>query len=73
MLEKSRRTSSDRFTLAIDGGTPVRAKNLPYGRQSVSEADIDAVVRVLQSDWLTTGPEVCLFEKSLCEVLLLPT
>jgi perosamine synthetase len=50
--------------LAIDGGTPVRATLLPYGRQSVDEADIQAVVDVLRSDWLTTGPKVAEFEES---------
>jgi len=49
-------------TLAIDGGTPVRKTLLPYGRQSVDEADIAAVVDVLRSDWLTTGPKVGEFE-----------
>jgi perosamine synthetase len=48
--------------LAIDGGTPVRQTLLPYGRQTVDEADIAAVVEVLQSDWLTTGPKVTEFE-----------
>ena len=44
--------------MAIDGGRPVRSTLLPYGRQSVEDADIEAVVRVLRSDWLTTGPVV---------------
>lgn len=51
-------------TLAIDGGSPVRASFLPYGRQSVDEADIQAVVDVLRSDWLTTGPKVAEFEEA---------
>jgi len=38
---------------------------LPYGRQSVSEADIEAVVRVLRGDWLTTGPAVAAFESEI--------
>jgi UDP-4-amino-4,6-dideoxy-N-acetyl-beta-L-altrosamine transaminase len=38
---------------------------LPYGRQSISEADIDAVVEVLRSDYLTTGPSVDRFEADL--------
>ena len=42
--------------LAIDGGTPVAKTLLPYGRQSIDEDDIQAVVEVLRSDWLTTGP-----------------
>jgi perosamine synthetase len=49
-------------TLAIDGGAPVRGTLLPYGRQSISEEDIQAVVEVLRSDWLTTGPKVGEFE-----------
>ncbi len=49
--------------LAIDGGTPVRDTLLPYGRHSIDEADIAAVVSVLQSDWLTTGPKVAEFEE----------
>jgi perosamine synthetase len=38
---------------------------LPYGRQSVSEEDIDAVAAVLRGDWLTTGPAVTAFEDEL--------
>ena len=51
-------------TLAIDGGSPVRETLLPYGRQSVDDADIQAVVDVLRSDWLTTGPKVGEFEQA---------
>jgi perosamine synthetase len=50
-------------TLAIHGGTPVREKLLPYGRQSIDDADIQAVVEVLKSDWLTTGPKIAEFEE----------
>ena len=38
---------------------------LPYGRQSISEEDIAAVVDVLRGDWLTTGPSVALFEEAI--------
>jgi perosamine synthetase len=55
-------TSVSAQTLALDGGSPVREKLLPYGRQSIEEADIRAVVEVLRSDWLTTGPKVDEFE-----------
>ena len=51
--------------LAIHGGTPVRATLLPYGRQSLEEADIQAVVDTLRSDWLTTGPKVGEFEEAI--------
>ena len=56
-------TSVKAQTLAVHGGTPVRATLLPYGRQSVDEADIQSVVDVLRSDWLTTGPRVAEFEE----------
>ncbi|PZF97564.1 DegT/DnrJ/EryC1/StrS family aminotransferase [Micromonospora deserti] len=38
---------------------------LPYGRQSVTEDDVAAVVAALRSDWLTTGPQVDAFEADL--------
>lgn len=38
---------------------------IPYGRQDVSQADIDAVVAVLRSDFLTQGPAVPRFEKAV--------
>ncbi len=41
--------------------------SIPYGRQSISEQDIQAVVDVLRGDWLTCGPTVDAFEKALCE------
>jgi perosamine synthetase len=50
-------------TLAIHGGTPVRERLLPYGRQSIDDADILAVVEILKSDWLTTGPKIAEFEE----------
>ena len=31
---------------------------IPYGRQDITQADIDAVVEVLRSDFLTQGPAV---------------
>lgn len=40
---------------------------IPYGRQDISEADIQAVVGVLRSDYLTQGPAVPAFEKSLSD------
>jgi perosamine synthetase len=58
-----------REALAIDGGTPVRKTLLPYGHQSIGEDDIRAVVDVLRSDWLTTGPKVAEFEEALASWL----
>ncbi|MDR1768526.1 MAG: UDP-4-amino-4,6-dideoxy-N-acetyl-beta-L-altrosamine transaminase [Propionibacteriaceae bacterium] len=40
---------------------------LPYGRQSITADDIAAVAAVLESDWLTTGPQVDLFERAIAE------
>lgn len=40
---------------------------IPYGKQNINQADIDAVVQVLQSDFLTQGPQVPLFEKLVAE------
>lgn len=38
---------------------------IPYGRQDISQDDIDAVVEVLRSDWLTQGPKVPEFEQQV--------
>ncbi|MEO5801956.1 MAG: aminotransferase class I/II-fold pyridoxal phosphate-dependent enzyme, partial [Verrucomicrobiota bacterium] len=40
---------------------------LPYGRQSISEEDIQAVVATLRSDWLTQGPAIEQFEKRVTD------
>jgi len=38
---------------------------IPYGKQDINQADIDSVIDVLQSDFLTQGPQVPLFEKTV--------
>lgn len=53
--------------LAINGGKPVRDKFLPYGQQWIDNDDIESVVNVLKSDYLTTGPNVLEFEKKVAE------
>lgn len=40
---------------------------IPYGKQNINQQDIDAVIQVLQSDFLTQGPQVPLFEKTVAE------
>ena len=40
---------------------------IPYGRQTIDEDDIKAVVDVLRSDWLTTGPKVAEFERAVAD------
>jgi UDP-4-amino-4,6-dideoxy-N-acetyl-beta-L-altrosamine transaminase len=40
---------------------------IPYGRQTIDEDDIQAVVEVLRSDYLTTGPKIAEFEKAVAD------
>ncbi|MGG3888377.1 UDP-4-amino-4,6-dideoxy-N-acetyl-beta-L-altrosamine transaminase [Metabacillus fastidiosus] len=53
--------------LAIHGGKPVRDSVLSYGKQWIDEKDIQAVVKILKSDFLTTGPEVAKFEEAIAD------
>lgn len=41
----------------------INLKSIPYGKQTITDADIEAVVNVLKSDYLTQGPEIAKFEK----------
>jgi perosamine synthetase len=47
-----------------EGDKAARDSLLPYGRQWIDEDDVAAVVEVLRSDWLTTGPRVAEFERA---------
>ena len=38
---------------------------ISYGKQSIDESEIDAVVEVLKGDWLTQGPAVEIFDNNL--------
>lgn len=49
------------------------ARMIPYGRQNISEADIEAVVAVLRSDFLTQGPAIEAFEAALASHYATPT
>lgn len=42
-------------------------KKIPYGRQNITEKDIQAVVEVLKSEWLTQGPDIKRFEDGFSE------
>ena len=58
---------SDTDGRATEHSRPVRSTVLPYARQSVDDADVQAVADVLRSDWLTTGPKVDEFERAVAE------
>jgi len=62
-----REPEGDRTRLAIHGGVPVRRGLLPYGHQLIKKSDVEAVIEVLRSDWLTTGPVVEDFERAFAE------
>ncbi len=51
--------------LAINGGYPVRAGKIYYGRQWIDEGDIEAVTETLRSDFITCGPKVDEMEREL--------
>nr|MCR5100897.1 DegT/DnrJ/EryC1/StrS family aminotransferase [Butyrivibrio sp.] len=53
---------------AIEGGKPVREEKLYYSHQDINDKDIEAVVEVLKSNFLTTGPKITEMEKKICEV-----
>ena len=46
---------------------PCATRIIPYARQCIDEDDIQAVVDVLRSDWLTTGPKVAEFEQAVAD------
>lgn len=54
--------------LAINGGIPVRAEKIYYGRQCIDEDDIAAVSETMRSDYITCGPKVDMVERKLCEI-----
>ena len=53
---------------AICGGKPVRETKIYYGHQYIDDADIQAVVEVLKSDYLTCGPKINELEEKLCQL-----
>jgi len=57
----------DKEKLTIHGGQPIRDHYLPYGRQIINDDDINSVIRILRSDFITTGPTIEQFEKEIAE------
>lgn len=42
---------------------------IPYGKQCIDEDDINEVVKVLRSDWITSGPKIKEFEDAICSYI----
>ena len=63
------RTMNPQHLLESDLGATDNGERsiIPYARQWIDEEDIQAVVKVLRSDWLTTGPKVAEFEQSFAD------
>ena len=55
-------------TIALYGGTPVRERKIFYGKQFIDAADIEAVLAVLKSEYLTQGPQIKNLEDMLCRM-----
>lgn len=53
--------------LAIQGGKSIRDTYLAYGKQQIDDQDIERVVQVLKSEYLTTGPAVQEFEQKVAD------
>ena len=61
--------SSERWQDGLAGESSADRPTIPYGRHWISESDIDAMVAVLRSDFVTQGEQVPAFEQELGEVL----
>lgn len=62
---KLKMTKASDNKLAIHNGNAIRQNYLSYGRQYIDQEDIIAVIEILKSDYLTTGPQIEAFEKSV--------
>lgn len=65
-------TNSKLSQLALHGGQPVRSTWLPYAKQTIDQSDKDAILKVLDSDWLTRGPAVTQFERTVADLVGMP-
>ena len=61
--------SSERWQDGLAGKSSAARPTIPYGRHWISESDIDAMVAVLRSDFVTQGEQMPAFERELGEVL----
>lgn len=58
---------SDDRKLAVEGGTPLLAEYLPFGRPDIGDAEVDAVSAVLRSAWIGMGGRTHEFERLFAE------
>jgi len=58
--------TEDRQASQIRKQSPMRSDFLPFSRPSITQADIDAVIGVLRSGWITTGHKAAEFEQKFC-------
>ena len=65
MKDRGTPAKTDEATSATDDGLPVRATFLPFHRPSLDADDEQAVLEVLRSGWITTGPRTKAFEREL--------
>lgn len=56
-------------TLAIDGGTPVRDRFLPFGAPCLGQEEYDEVLDTLKSGWIGTGPKTQAFETAFAQYI----
>jgi dTDP-4-amino-4,6-dideoxygalactose transaminase len=57
--------SGKKMKPALEGGSPVREGFLSFHKPSIDESDLGSVAKVLESGWLTLGPETTAFEEGL--------
>jgi len=57
---------------ACEGGAPVRTQFLPFARPAIGESEIERVVDVLRSGWLTVGPRTREFERVVADYVGVP-
>lgn len=67
MMERKGLKMKKKEVLALHGGKPIRESYLPYGKQWIDQEDIKAVIDILKSDFITTGPTISGFEKAIAE------
>ncbi len=55
-----------------EGGEPVAARFIPLSKPCLAKEEEDAVIEALRSGWLTSGPQIKIFERSLADAVSAP-